>query len=115
MFVITNGGARCQCAWRAIAEVEQRSQRSDIRRVTKDVLPRLLRASKDTLSRWSWLYLQSLAPTNPQWVSVVGCSSFSLCVNHKEGLCSNSGDINRLTMIANCYQSYLHLLFCMSI
>jgi hypothetical protein len=29
---------------------------------------------------------------------VVGYGSFSLCVIHKEGLCSSSGDINRLMM-----------------
>jgi hypothetical protein len=28
-----------------------------------------------------------LAPTNPHWASVVGYDPFSLCVNHKEGLC----------------------------
>jgi hypothetical protein len=59
----------------------------------------LLRASEGTLSRWSRLYLQSLAPTNPLWVRVVGYGPFSLCVIHKEGLCPNSGDINRLMMM----------------
>jgi hypothetical protein len=29
---------------------------------------------------------------------VVGYGPFSLCVIHKEGLCSSSGDINRLMM-----------------
>jgi hypothetical protein len=32
----------------------------------------LLRASEDTLSRWSRLYLQSLTPTKPHWARVVG-------------------------------------------
>jgi hypothetical protein len=32
----------------------------------------LLRASEGTLSRWSRLHLQSLAPTNPHWARVVG-------------------------------------------
>jgi hypothetical protein len=58
----------------------------------------LLRASEGTLSRWSRLHLQSLAPTNPHWVRVVGYGPFSLCVIHKEGLCPCSGDINRLMM-----------------
>jgi hypothetical protein len=59
----------------------------------------LLRASEGTLSRWSRLHLQSLAPTNPYWASVVGYSPFSLWLIHKEGLCPNSGDINRLMMM----------------
>jgi exo-beta-1,3-glucanase (GH17 family) len=46
------------------------------------------------LSRWSRLHLQSLATTNPHWVSVVGYGPFSLCVIHEEGLCPSSGDIN---------------------
>jgi hypothetical protein len=58
----------------------------------------LHRASEGTLSRWSRLHLQSLAPTNPHWVRVVGYSQFSLCVIHKEGLCRSS-DINRLMMM----------------
>jgi hypothetical protein len=53
-------------------------------------------ASESTLSRWSRLHLQSLAPTNPHWARVVGYGPFSLCVIHKEGLCLGSGDINRL-------------------
>jgi hypothetical protein len=52
-----------------------------------------------TLSRWSRLNLQSLAPTNPNWARVVGDGPFSLCVIHKEGLCPSSGGINRLMMI----------------
>jgi hypothetical protein len=60
----------------------------------------LLRASERTLSRWSRLHLQSLAPTNPHWARVVGYGPFSLCVIHKEGLCPSSGDINRLMMEA---------------
>jgi hypothetical protein len=32
----------------------------------------LLRASEGTLSCWSRLHLQSLAPTNPHWARVVG-------------------------------------------
>jgi hypothetical protein len=45
----------------------------------------LLRASEGTLSRWS---------INPHWVRVVGYGPFSLCVIHKEDLCSSSGDMN---------------------
>jgi hypothetical protein len=39
------------------------------------------------------------SPTNPHWARVVGYGPFSLCVIPKEGLCSSSGDINRLMMI----------------
>jgi hypothetical protein len=63
----------------------------------------LLRASEGTLSRWSRLHLQSLAPTNPHWARVVGYFPFSLWVIHKEGLCPSSGDINRLMMMMMTY------------
>jgi hypothetical protein len=43
----------------------------------------LLRASEGTLSCWSRLHLQSLAPTNPQWARVGGYGPISLCVIHK--------------------------------
>jgi hypothetical protein len=33
---------------------------------------KFLRASEATLSRWSRLHLQSLAPTNPHWARMVG-------------------------------------------
>jgi hypothetical protein len=62
--------------------------------VTENVLSRVI-----TLSHWSRLHLQSLAPTNPHWARVVGYGPFSLCVIQKEGLCPNSGDINRLMMM----------------
>jgi hypothetical protein len=42
---------------RAIAEAKQRSHRSVIRWVTKIYYLELLRASEDTLSRWSQLHL----------------------------------------------------------
>jgi hypothetical protein len=61
--------------------------------------PELLRTSKGTLSRWSRLYLQSLAPTNPHWARVEGYGPFSLCLINKEGMCSSSGDIDKLMMI----------------
>jgi hypothetical protein len=67
--------------------------------VTKIYYFELLRASEGTLSRWSRLHLQSLAPTNPHWARVVGYGPFSLWVIHKEGLCPSSGDINRLMMM----------------
>jgi hypothetical protein len=57
----------------------------------------LLRASEGTLSRWSQLYLQSLAPTNPHWVRMMGYDPFTLFVIHKEN--SSSGDINGLMMM----------------
>jgi hypothetical protein len=44
---------------------------------------RVLRASEGSLSRWSRLHLQSLAPTNLHWARVVGYGPFSLCVIHK--------------------------------
>jgi hypothetical protein len=70
----------------------------------------LLRASEGTLSHWSRLHLQSLAPSKPHWARVVGYGPFSLCIIHKEGLCPRSGDINGLMMmmIANLsYCSYI--------
>jgi hypothetical protein len=39
---------------------------------------KLLRASEGTLSCWSRLHLQSLAPTNPHWARVVGYGPISL-------------------------------------
>jgi hypothetical protein len=58
---------------RAIAEVNQRW--SVIGWVmTKNLLSR---ASEGTLSRWSRLHLQSLAPTNPHLARVVGYGPFS--------------------------------------
>jgi hypothetical protein len=47
----------------------------------------------------SRLHLQSLAPTNPHWVRVVGYGPVTLCVIHREGLCPSSGDINQLMMM----------------
>jgi hypothetical protein len=58
----------------------------------------LLRASEGTLSCWFRLHLQSLAPTSPHWARVMGYGQVSLCVIHKEGLCCNIGDINRLKL-----------------
>jgi hypothetical protein len=52
-----------QCARRAIAEPKHRSQWPVIGWVTKIYYLELLRASEGTLSRWSRLHLQSLAPT----------------------------------------------------
>jgi hypothetical protein len=49
---------------RAIVEAKQRSQRSVLGWVAKIYYLKLLRASEGTLSRWSRLHLQSLAPTN---------------------------------------------------
>jgi hypothetical protein len=82
---------------RAIAEVNQRW--SVIGWVTKKYYLELLRALEGSLSRWSWLHLQSLAPTSPHRARMVSYGPFSLCVIHKEGLCPSSGDINRLMMI----------------
>jgi hypothetical protein len=53
---------RGQCARRAIAETKQRFQRSVIGWVTKIYYLEFLRASEGTISRWSRLHLQSLAP-----------------------------------------------------
>jgi hypothetical protein len=86
-----------QCARRAIAESKHRSQW--LGWVTKIYYLELLRASEGTLSRWSRLHLQSLAPTNPYWARVVGYGPFSLWLIHNEGLCPSSGDINRLMMM----------------
>jgi hypothetical protein len=51
------------CARRAVAEAKQCSQRSVIGWITKIYYLELLRATEGTLSRWSRLHLQSLAPT----------------------------------------------------
>jgi hypothetical protein len=85
----------------AIAEVKQRW--SVIGWVTK-YLPWLFRASVSTLSCWSRLHSQLLAPTNPHWARVVGYVPLSLCVIHKKGLCSSIGHINGLIMM----MYYLH-------
>jgi hypothetical protein len=61
----------------------------------------LLRASGGTLSHWTRLHLQSLAPTNPHWARVVDYGPFSLCVIHKDGLWPSIGNINRLMMMIN--------------
>jgi hypothetical protein len=58
----------------------------------------ILRASEATLSRWSRLHLQSLAPINPHWARLVGYGPFFLYVIHKEGLCPSIGEINRMVM-----------------
>jgi hypothetical protein len=55
---------------RAITEVKQRW--SVIGWMTKNLLSRAPVALEGTLSRWFRLHLQSLAPTNPHWVRVVG-------------------------------------------
>jgi hypothetical protein len=52
-----------QCSRRAIAEAKHRSQWPVLGWVTKIYYLELLRASEGTLSRWSRLHLQSLAPT----------------------------------------------------
>jgi hypothetical protein len=88
-----------QCARRAIAEAKHRSQWPVLGLVTKIYYLELLRASEGTLSRWSRVHLQSLAPANPHWARVVGYGPFSLWLFHKEGLCPSSGDINRLMMM----------------
>jgi hypothetical protein len=69
-------------------------------------------ASEGTLSRWSRLHLQSLAPTNPHWARVVGYGPFSLCVIHMEGLCSSNGDINRLMITTSMGEEGDILIFC---
>jgi hypothetical protein len=55
----------------AIAESKQCSQRPVIGWMTKIYYLELLRASGATLSRWSWLYLQLLAPTPARSLYVV--------------------------------------------
>jgi hypothetical protein len=53
----------CQCARRANAEAKHRSQWPVLGWMTTIYYLALLRASEGTLSRWSRLHLQSLAPT----------------------------------------------------
>jgi hypothetical protein len=71
------------------------------------------RASEGTLSRWSRMHLQFLAPTNPHWARVVryGPVSILLCVIHKEGLCTSSGDINRLMMMMTINKKGIFTIF----
>jgi hypothetical protein len=79
------------CARRVIAEAKQRSQRSFIGCVTKIYYLELLRASEGTLSRWSRLQLQSLAPApvsrtvDVRQVAVVKISAESLS-QHDENM-----------------------------
>jgi hypothetical protein len=54
--------------------------------VTKTLLSQPLPCYGRQVSRWYWLNLQSLAPTNLHRVCVVGYSPFSLCVIYKKGL-----------------------------
>jgi hypothetical protein len=70
----------------------------------QNLIIELLRAPEGTLSRWSRLHLQSLAPTNPYRARVVDYCPFSLWVIHKEGLCLSSGDIG-LMMITGSKQA----------
>ncbi|RVE45388.1 hypothetical protein evm_009960 [Chilo suppressalis] len=72
----------------------------------------LLRASEGTLSRWSRLHLQSLAPTNPHWARVVGHGPISILttsVAEWEGLCPSSGDINRLMMMMMIFVLFMKI------
>jgi hypothetical protein len=78
-------GPAVNALMRAIAEVKQRWL--VIGWVTKNWLSWAPRASEDTLTRWAWLHLQSLAPTNPHRARVVDYGPFSLFVIHKQGLC----------------------------
>jgi hypothetical protein len=64
--------------WCTIAEVKQRW--SAIGWVPKIYYLEFLRASEGTVSRWSWLHLQSLATTNPHWARVVDGGPRSPCV-----------------------------------
>jgi hypothetical protein len=64
--------------WSARFGVQSRKLSMDGR--PKILFLELLRASESTLSRWFWLHLQSLAPTNPHWACVVGYGPLSLCV-----------------------------------
>ncbi|RVE50005.1 hypothetical protein evm_005358 [Chilo suppressalis] len=61
--------------------------------VTKYLYLKFRSASEGTLSRWSRLNLQLLAPANPHWARVMAQSPYSI---HREGLCPSSGDINMI-------------------
>jgi hypothetical protein len=61
----------------------------------------LRETATSSMASWSWLHLQSLAPTNPHWARIAGYGLFSLCVIYKKSLCPNSEDINRLMMMRN--------------
>jgi hypothetical protein len=55
------------------------------------------------------LLLQLLASTNRHCACMVSYGPFSLCVIHKEGLCPNSGGINRLMIMigARVYHKFV--------
>jgi hypothetical protein len=44
------------------------------------------------------LAVLAVVSTGPRWARVMGYGPCSLWVIHKKGLCSSSGDINRLMM-----------------
>jgi hypothetical protein len=90
---------------RAIAEVKEHWL--VIRWLTNILLSRVHSSLEDTLSRWSRLHLQVLAPTNPHWARVVGYGPFSFCIIHKEGMCLSSGDIHGLSFDV---ESFVHLI-----
>ncbi|RVE50430.1 hypothetical protein evm_004967 [Chilo suppressalis] len=73
----------------AIVEVKQLPQWSVIGWVTKNIYLEFLRASEGTLSRWSRLHLQSLAPANPHWARVVVWALFPLPSLKRENLTIN--------------------------
>jgi hypothetical protein len=52
--------------------------------------------------------IQEKININPHWARVLGYGPFSLCKIHKEGLCSSSGDINKLMKKNQQYQNGPH-------
>jgi hypothetical protein len=78
---------RGQCAWRAIAEVKQRSQKWVIGWVTKNLLSR----APPCFGRHVKLLVGAFAVVRHQSARVVGYGQFSLSGILKEGLCPSSG------------------------
>jgi hypothetical protein len=68
----------------------------------------ILRASESTLRRWSKLNWQSLAPTNPHWIRVLGYGPYFLKIILRKGLRPSSGSINRLMMMIINIMTYIY-------
>jgi hypothetical protein len=72
----------------------------------------LLLASEGTLSRCSRLYLQSLAPTNPDCTRIVGFGPFSLCVIQQKVCDPAEGTLIGLWRIFKNISSFMNMTVC---
>jgi hypothetical protein len=99
-FLVTHPMTEIINFWSPICAIAEAKPRwSVIGWVTKNILSRAPPCFGRHVKPLARLHLQSLKPTNPHWARVVGYGPFSLCAINKEGLCSSSGDINRLLMM----------------